>query len=147
MGQNDLSCIGPSLWNNLRGSLKKKNSVSNACKHNLKKKYHDNLAGSWYLQDYYWYLLIFLTHLFIYLLIHLFIYLFIHLLFIYLLIYFLLTYFSFSFIQSFVFNFYVTYLPFPLSRLTVCFILFIMHPFRYLAMFLTCSYLCYNIID
>ena len=102
MGQNDLSCIGPSLWNNLRGSLKKKNSVSNACKHNLKKKYHDNLAGSWYLQDYYWYLLIFLTHLFIYLLIHLFVYLFIYLfiysfiiyLFIYLFIFYLLIFLS-----------------------------------------------------
>ena len=138
MGQNGLSYIGPSLWNNLLGYLKK-TTVLNTFKHNLKKKYLDNLAESQDLQNYYWYLLIFLTHLFIYLCIYyLFIYLFISV--------YLHTQFSFSFIQPFVFNFYFTYLPFPLPPLTVYFILFIMHPFRYLFMFLTCSYLCYNII-
>ena len=37
----------------------------------------------------------------------------------------LLTYFSLSHL----FNFYSTYLPFPLPPLTVCFILLIMYPF------------------
>ena len=46
MGQNGLSYIGLSLWNNLPGSLKKKNTILNTFKHNLKKKYIDNLAGS-----------------------------------------------------------------------------------------------------
>ena len=45
MGQNDLSYIGPSLWNNLPGSLKKTTDL-NTFKHNLKNKYLDNLAGS-----------------------------------------------------------------------------------------------------
>ena len=45
MGKNDLSYIGPSLWNNLPGSLKK-TTVWNTFKHNLKKKCLGNLAGS-----------------------------------------------------------------------------------------------------
>ena len=45
MGQNGLSYIGPSLWNNLLGYLKK-TTVLNTFKHNLKKKYLDNLAES-----------------------------------------------------------------------------------------------------
>ena len=145
MGQNGLSYIGPSLWNNLLGYLKK-TTVLNTFKHNLKKKYLDNLAGSQDLYDYSWNLLIFLTHLFIYLFIYSFIYVFIHL-FIYVSISLFSTYlFFFLIIQPFGFNFFFTYLPFPLPPLTVYFILFIMHPFRYLVIFLTCSYLCYNII-
>ena len=45
MGQNGLSCIGPSLWNNLPRSLKT-TTVLNIFKHNLKKKYLHNLARS-----------------------------------------------------------------------------------------------------
>ena len=63
-----------SFWNNLPGSMKK-NFLLNTLKCNLKEKYLGNLAGSQDLQDYYWYLPIFLAHLFIYLFIHLFIYL------------------------------------------------------------------------
>ena len=47
MGQNGLSYIGSTLWNNLPGSLKKNsNTVLNTFKHNLKKKFLGNLAGS-----------------------------------------------------------------------------------------------------
>ena len=46
MGQDGLSYIGPSLWNNLPESLKKNNTVLNTFKHNLKNKYLDILAGS-----------------------------------------------------------------------------------------------------
>ena len=45
MEQNGLSYTGPSLWNNLPGSLKKPTDL-NTFKHNLKNKYLDNLAGS-----------------------------------------------------------------------------------------------------
>ena len=45
MGQNGLSCIGSSLWNNLPRSLKT-TTVLNIFKHNLKKKYLHNLARS-----------------------------------------------------------------------------------------------------
>ena len=44
MGQNGLSYIAPSLWNNLPGSMKK-TTVLNTFKHNLKKQYLGNLAG------------------------------------------------------------------------------------------------------
>ena len=60
MGQNGLSYISPFLWKNLPGSLRK-TTVLNTFKHNLKKKYLGNLTRSQYLQDYYRYLLIFLT--------------------------------------------------------------------------------------
>ena len=46
MGRNGLSYIDPPLWNNLPGSLKK-TTVLNTFKHNLKKKYLHNLAGSY----------------------------------------------------------------------------------------------------
>ena len=46
MGQNGLSYISPSLWNNLPRSLKK-NTISNTFKYSLKKKYLANLAGSY----------------------------------------------------------------------------------------------------
>ena len=117
--------------------FEKNTILNNTFKHNLKKKYLDNLAGSQDLQDYYWCLLILLTHLFIYVFIYSFIHLFLC---------FLLTYFSFSFIQSSVFNFYFTYSPFPLPPVTVYFILFIMHLFCNLVIFLTCSYFYYIII-
>ena len=120
-----------SFWNNLPGSMKK-NFVLNTLKCNLKEKYLGNLAGSQDLQDYYWHLPIFLAHLFIYLFIYLFIFVLIH--------------FSLSLIQPFVFNFCFTYLPFPFHALTIYLILFITHPFRYPIVFLTCHYLCYNII-
>ena len=45
LGQNGLSYIGLSLWNSLLGSLKK-TTIMNTFKHNLKKKYLDNLARS-----------------------------------------------------------------------------------------------------
>ena len=45
MEQNDLSYIDPPLWNNQPGSLKK-TTILNTFKHNLKKQYLDNLAGS-----------------------------------------------------------------------------------------------------
>ena len=45
MGQKRLSYIGPSLWNNLPGSMKK-TTVLNAFKHNLKKQHLGNLAES-----------------------------------------------------------------------------------------------------
>ena len=42
-----LSYIGPSLWNNLPGSMGgKKNTVLNTFKQNLKKQYLGNLAWS-----------------------------------------------------------------------------------------------------
>ena len=45
MGRKGLSYTGPSLWNNLPRSMKK-TIVLNTFKHNLKKKYLGNLAGS-----------------------------------------------------------------------------------------------------
>ena len=77
----------------------KKPTVLNTVKHNLKRQFLDNLAGSkdWLEMD------------------SLAIYFFIY----------LLTYFSLSHL----FNFYSTYLPFPLPPLTICFILLIMYPF------------------
>ena len=45
MRQKGLSYIGPSLWNNLPGSMKKTN-VLNTFEHELKKKYLGSLAGS-----------------------------------------------------------------------------------------------------
>ena len=43
--QKGLSYIGPSLWNNLPGSMKK-TTFLNAFKHNMKNKYLGNLAGT-----------------------------------------------------------------------------------------------------
>ena len=43
-------------------------------------------------------------------------------------------------------TFILPILPFSLPCYTIYFLLFIIYPFRYLIMFLTCSSLCYNII-
>ena len=43
--EKDLSYFGPSLWNNLPGSMKKITAL-NTFKRNLKKQYLDNLAGN-----------------------------------------------------------------------------------------------------
>ena len=127
----------------------KKTNVLNTFKHNLKKQYLGNLGRNQDKQGCYQYLVILINYfLFIYLFIYSFIcflILFIYLiyllidLFIYLPIY-LFTYLPFFF--SLFFYIYFTYLP----SLTIHFILFIMHPFHYLIMFLTCSFLCQNII-
>ena len=78
-------------YGTIYADLQKNPPFSNTFKQNLKKKHLGNLTGSQDLQDYYRYLLVFFTHIFIYsfiylfisfflsLFIHLFIYFFIHL--------------------------------------------------------------------
>ena len=78
MKQKSLSCSGHSLWNNLPGPMKKPN-VLNTFKHNLKKKFLGNLAGSYRINRVIigTHLYSLPTHLFVYILIYLFVYLFV----------------------------------------------------------------------
>ena len=109
-----------------------KNSFMNTFKHNLEKQYLDHLPGSLGWEDYYWYSLT--LHSLFYLFIDLSVYLFTYL------------FFSLAFL-AFYCNFYFTFLPSPLSSLTMCFILFIIWPFYYFIMFLIrSSFLCYSVI-
>ena len=133
MRQKGLSYSGHSLWNNLPRSMKKPN-ILNTFKHNLKKKYLGNLAGSYRINR-----VIISTHLYS-LPIHLFVYILI-----YLSICILIRLTSLSLFQPFVFNFCLTFLPFPLPSLTIYFIWF-MYSFGYFIIFLTCSSLYHNII-
>ena len=132
MRQKGLSYSGHSLWNNLPGSMKKPN-VLNTFKHNLKKKYLGNLAGSYRINR-----VIIGTHLYS-LPIHLFVYILI-----YLSICILIRFTSLSLFQPFVFNFCLTFLPFPLPSLKIYFIWF-MYLFGYFIIFLTCSSLSLSI--
>ena len=72
MRQKGLSYFGPSLWNNLPGSMKETN-VLNTFKHNLKKTYLGNLAESYRIDRVTigTHLYSLLNHLFAYLLIYL----------------------------------------------------------------------------
>ena len=133
MRQKGLSYSGHSLWNNLPGSMKKPN-VLNTFKHNLKKKYFGNLVGSYEIDR-----VIIGAHLYS-LPINLYVYL---LIYIYICV--LIRFISLSLFQPFVFNFCLTFLPFPLPSLTIYYILF-MYSFGYFIIFLTCSFLYHNII-
>ena len=108
-------------------------TVLNTFKHKMKNQYNENLAGCQHSQEYYLFLVLFLTHLLIYCFIHLSFYLFIYLFFSDL---FLILFFYFSF----------TYLPLPLPSLTINLILFIMYPFCYRIMFLICCSLYCSLI-